>query len=230
MTEYYAALLTAFWLGIMTSISPCPLATNIAAISFISKELGTPRRTFQAGLFYTCGRALAYLLVGLLLVNSLLSAPLLSHLLQKYMNKLLGPLLFVTGLLLLEIFRLNFSFGRFGERLHSRVRRLGLWGGALLGFVFALSFCPTSAALFFGALLPLALQQNSAALLPVVYGVATALPVMFFALLFAFGAHRIGAAFSRITQFEKWARRITGIIFLLVGIYYTLVNIFAINI
>ncbi len=228
MNEYFAAILTAFWLGILTSISPCPLATNIAAISYVSRRVDDPGKTFQAGLLYTLGRTVAYLVIGILLVSSLLSAPLLSHLLQKYMNRFLGPILILVGLVLLNIIRFSFSGGGISEKLQNQANKMGVWGGAFLGLLFALSFCPTSAALFFGTLLPLAVQQNSSVMLPAVYGIATGLPVFLFALLIALGANRIGTAFNLITSFEKWARRITGLLFILVGIYYTLVNVFGI--
>ena len=228
MGEYFAAIMTAFWLGILTSISPCPLATNIAAISYVGRRVGDPGKTFQAGLLYTLGRTAAYLVIGIVLVSSLLSAPVLSHLLQKYMNKFLGPILILVGLVLLNVIRLSFSGGGISESLQKRADQMGVWGGAFLGLLFALSFCPTSAALFFGTLLPLAVQQQSSIMLPVVYGIATGLPVFLFALLIALGANRIGTAYNRIAHFEKWARRITGLLFILVGIYYALINIFGI--
>lgn len=230
MNEYLAAILTAFWLGILTSISPCPLATNIAAISYVGRRVGEPGKTFQAGLLYTLGRTAAYTVIGIILVSSLLSAPVLSHLLQKYMNKFLGPILIVVGLILLKVVSFSFSGGGISEKLQRRVDGMGVWGGAFLGLLFALSFCPTSAALFFGSLLPLAIQQNSSIILPAVYGVATGLPVFIFALLIALGANQIGTAFNLITHFETWARRITGLIFILVGIYYTMINLFGIMI
>ena len=228
MNEYFAAILTAFWLGILTSISPCPLATNIAAISYVGRRVGEPGKTFQAGLLYTLGRTAAYMVIGIVLVSSLLSAPVLSHLLQKYMNKILGPILILVGLVLLKVVSFSFSSGGISEKLQKRVDRMGVWGGAFLGLLFALSFCPTSAALFFGSLLPLAVQQHSSIVLPAVYGIATGLPVFLFAILITLSANRIGTAFNLITHFETWARRITGLIFILVGIYYTLINLFGI--
>ena len=230
MNEYFAAILTAFWLGILTSISPCPLATNIAAISYVGRRVDDPGKTLQAGLLYTLGRTAAYVLIGIVLVSSLLSAPVLSHLLQKYMNKFLGPILILVGLVLLKVINFSLGGGGISENLQKRADQMGVWGGAFLGLLFALSFCPTSAALFFGTLLPLALQQNSSLMLPAVYGIATGLPVFLFALLIALGANRIGTAYNRITSFEKWARWITGVLFILVGIYYTMTNIFGIMI
>ena len=228
MNEYFAMVLTAFWLGILTSISPCPLATNIAAISYVGRRVGEPGKTFQAGLLYTLGRTVAYVVIGIVLVSSLLSAPVLSHLLQKYMNKFLGPILILVGLILLKVISFSLGGGGISENLQKRADRMGVWGGAFLGILFALSFCPTSAALFFGTLLPMAVQQQSYLMLPAVYGIATGLPVFLFALLVALSANRIGTAYNRIAQFEKWARRVTGLLFILVGIYYTMINVFGI--
>ncbi|WP_420209001.1 aromatic aminobenezylarsenical efflux permease ArsG family transporter [Candidatus Electronema sp. JC] len=222
MTEsILVPLASAFWLGILTSISPCPLTTNIAAISYVGRRVGRPASVLQAGLLYTAGRALAYLLLGVLLVGSLLSAPSLSQMLQKQMNMALGPVLIVVGLILLEVIRLpTGKGGGLSAALQNKADSLGIGGAGLLGMVFALSFCPTSAALFFGSLLPLAVQQQSSLLIPGIYGLATGLPVLLFALLLAFGANKVAQAFNRITVFERWARRLTGVLFLLVGGYY----------
>jgi cytochrome c biogenesis protein CcdA len=217
---------SAFWLGVLTSISPCPLATNIAAISYISKGLGTPRRVFATGALYTIGRMLTYLALAALLVASVLSIPRLSNFLQTYMNKLLGPILILVGMFLLGLLQFNFSVSATGGALEERFQSWGVWGAALLGMLFALSFCPVSAALFFGSLVPLALQHQSTVGLPALYGVGTGLPVLVFAVLIAAGAQSVSKAFNRLAQVEKWARIVTGMVFIGVGIYFCLAHIF----
>lgn len=217
---------SAFWLGVLTSISPCPLATNIAAISYISKGLGTPRRVFATGALYTIGRMLTYLALAALLVASVLSIPRLSNFLQTYMNKLLGPILILVGMFLLGLLQFNFSLSVTGGALEERFQSWGVWGAALLGMLFALSFCPVSAALFFGSLVPLALQHQSTVGLPALYGVGTGLPVLVFAVLIAAGAQSVSKAFNRLAQVEKWARIVTGMVFIGVGIYFCLAHIF----
>ena len=226
MIEFLLGIASAFWLGILTSISPCPLATNIAAISFVGRRVGSPMKVFLAGLLYTAGRTLTYLVLGVLLVSSLLSAPYLSHILQKYMNKVLGLVLILVGMVLMELIQINFFGSGVSEKIQKRVEALGMWGALLFGVVFALSFCPVSAALFFGSLLPVALRYESGVILPSVYGVATGIPVFVFAILIALGAKRVGEAYNKIVPFEKWARRATGAIFVLVGVYYCLTHIF----
>ncbi len=226
--EVLVASLSAFWLGVLTSISPCPLATNIAAISYVGRRLENPRQVFLGGLVYTLGRALAYAALGALLVASLLHAPVLSHVLQKYLNQVLGPLLIVIGMFLLELLSFGTSGVAWMARLQQRVGQRGLWGAGLLGILFALSFCPISAALFFGSLVPLAVANESGVLLPAVYGVGTGLPVLALAVVVALGAKSIGTAFRRLKTFEKWARRVTGVIFIVVGLYLTLVYVFGV--
>jgi len=228
MTELLVGMAVAFWLGVLTAISPCPLATNIAAISFVGRRVGSPGKVFLTGLLYTAGRTLTYVVLGVLLVSSLLSAPHLSHFLQKYMNKLLGLVLILVGMVLVELIQMNFSGSSVSEKMQKRVEALGMWGALLLGVIFALSFCPVSAALFFGSLLPLALRCESGVILPTAYGMATGLPVLAFAILIALGARRVGEAYNKLVPFEKWARRITGMIFILVGIYYCLTYIFGV--
>lgn len=229
MDPFILAAASACWLGILTSISPCPLATNIAAISYIGKRVGTPRKVLLSGILYTLGRMLTYLILGILIVASVLSIPDLAYFLQKYMNIFLGPILVLVGMFLLGLIRLNFSGSGISERMQNRVEKYGIGGAGLLGVLFALSFCPISAALFFGSLIPLAVQHESRVLMPTIYGIGTALPVFAFAILVALGARSIGRAFNKLTQIELWARRITGAIFIVVGIYYLLVYVFHVD-
>jgi len=228
MHEFLLGVLSALWLGILTSISPCPLATNIAAVSFIGRRIGRTRVVFFTGLLYMLGRMLTYVVLGILLVTSVLSIPQVSHILQKYMNKVLGPILIFVGMILLELIRVNISGSGLSEKMQKRVELWGIWGAGLLGVVFALSFCPISAALFFGSLLPLSIKYESGFALPALYGLGTGLPVFLFAVLMAFGAQSVAKAFNRLTQLEWWVRRITGGIFILIGIYYCLVYIFGV--
>lgn len=220
------AAATALWQGVLTSISPCPLATNIAAISYIGRRVATPRLVLTAGLLYTLGRMLVYITLGAVLVAGLLAMSALSQALQKYMHLALGPLLIIAGMFLLELLSFGARGAGVSTALQQRVDRAGLWGAGLLGIVFALTFCPVSAALFFLGLIPLAVERHSPLLLPAIYGVGTAVPVVVFALLLALGAGQLGRAFSKLTQFELWARRVTGAVFILVGIYLTLKYVF----
>ena len=213
----------ALWLGILTSISPCPMATNIAAISFISRKVEKPGYALWTGILYTLGRTITYVALGALFVSSLLSMPSVSHWLQKYMNRLLGPLLIVVGMMLLDMLRFTTRGSNIGIWCQRRTQKFGLLGALMLGTVFALSFCPISAAIFFGSLIPLSIKHSSKIMLPLIYGVGTALPVFIFGVLIALSANSLGRAFERVNQFEIWARRITGVIFLLIGIYFTLV-------
>ena len=223
MDSYLVAVGSAIWLGILTSISPCPLATNIAAITYIGQRVDRPAKVLLSGLLYTVGRMATYVLLGVLVVASVLSIPDVAMFLQQHMNKFLGPILMVAGLLLLGLFNLHLPGVSAGNRLHKRVDRWGVWGAGLMGLLFALSFCPVSAALFFGGLIPIAIEQESIILMPTVYGIGTALPVVAFALLIALGTRFVGRLFNRLTVFERWARRITGVVFLAVGLYYVLI-------
>lgn len=222
MSEWVPAIGLAFWFGLLTAISPCPLATNLAAISFTSRKIGSIPHVLGAGLCYTAGRTLGYVLLGILLVHGLLAAPEVSHLLQKYMNLLAGPLLILVAMVLLNLLAIPLPSAGLGKEVQDRIKNMGMPGAALLGFFFALSFCPTSAALFFGSLLPLAVKMESGFLLPTVYGIATGLPVLAAAFLLAFGANKAARAYNLVAVFEKRARQITGILFLAVGIWMTI--------
>ena len=228
MGVWLAAGASALWLGILTSVSPCPLATNVAAISFLAKRVGSPTRVLLAGLLYTLGRASVYVGLAILIVGGLLERPEVSDALQTYMNKFLGPILILVGVVLLELVPLPFSISVGGGRAQRIAERGGLAGAAVVGMLFALAFCPASAGLFFGSTIGLCLPLKSRVLLPLAYGVGTALPVVAFAVLIALGARSLAKAFDVLRHVEWWARRATGVLFILVGVYYTLQFIFGV--
>jgi len=218
--ELLIAFGSALWLGILTSISPCPLATNVAAVSFLSKKINHPRAVLLSGVFYTTGRMIAYAVLGMIIITSLVSVPLAANLLQKYMNKILGPLLFIVGLFLLDVIRFNISGLTLSKERQESLAQSGLKGAFALGVLFALAFCPISAALFFGSLIPLALNSKIGIILPFFYGIGTGLPVMIFAVAIALGISSASRWFHKMATLEKYARKITGVIFILVGAYY----------
>lgn len=226
METFWLAAAAAAWQGILTSISPCPLATNIAAISYIGRRVDSARAVLLSGLIYTLGRTVVYVVLGVLLTAGLLAASAISLALQKYMHLALGPLLILLGMFLLDLLSFGMRGGGVSEKLAARVDRAGIWGAGLLGMLFALSFCPVSAALFFLGLIPLAIEQRSPLVLPAIYGIGTALPVVLFALIIALSAQQLGRAFNALAHFEYWARRVSGVIFILAGIWLSLKYIF----
>lgn len=220
MTEFVLAAGSALWLGVLTSISPCPLATNIAAISYIGRRVDNTRYVLLAGLLYTVGRVLAYVGLAFLLVSTALSVPGVSLFLQKYMHLLVGPTLIIVGMFLVGLIEINIGGGGVSESVKQRIDRLGIWGALVLGILFALAFCPTSAALFFGNVMA-SLSAGSTILLPLLYGVGTALPVLGFAVLIAVGSQKLGETFNAVSKAERWARLGTGGIIVAVGVWMT---------
>ena len=216
------SLLLALSWGLLTAISPCPLTTNIAAISFLGREAESPSRTAWAGLAYTLGRVVTYVALAALITASLLSSHTISRFLQQNMQPFLGPLLLITGVVLLDM--LPFSFGGgvgVSEGFGKRVRALGLLGAFALGMLFALAFCPVSAALFFMQLIPIALAEESPLLLPTLYGVGTALPIVAFVLVIAFSSEQLGKRFSQAQSLARWSKLGAGLLLLGIGIYMT---------
>ena len=213
-------LLSAVWLGILTSISPCPLATNIAAISFLTKKINHPSAVFFAGLAYSLGRMIAYAVLGAIIIGSLVSVPTVAIFLQKYMNMVLGPALLIVGLFLLDILKFRFSKFALAQEKQDSLASSGILGAFILGAIFALSFCPISAALFFGSLIPLALKSRIGFVLPFLYGIGTALPVIVFAVGIALGVFSAAHVFQQFKRLEKYMKKVTGYIFVIVGGYY----------
>jgi cytochrome c-type biogenesis protein len=217
----YAAL-TAFILGLMTAISPCPLATNISAIGFISRDIENRRRVFIKGLVYTLGRAISYTGLGVILYFGA-SKMHVSMLFQGWGEKLLGPILILIGLFMLDFIKIKFpGFAGLTEKMGEHSKR-SYWGTLLLGMVFAMAFCPYSGVLYFAMLIPMTIGSASGLYLPVVFAIATGLPVIIFAWLIAYAIGNVGKLYNRIKTFELWFRRIVAVLFILVGIYYIII-------
>ena len=220
--------LTAFLLGLLTALSPCPLATNIAAIGFIGKEIGDRRRIFRNGLLYTLGRTLSYTLLGIVLILILKEGSSMFGI-QKAIGNwgelVLGPLLIAIGVFMLLGDRMPLPSVGFRGNGESLARRGG-WGALLLGVMFALAFCPTSGVFYFGILIPMSATSTAGYLLPVLFAVATALPVLVVAWILAFGARRIGLVYGRMQTVQKWLNRIVGGLFTVIGIYYCVIMYF----
>ena len=213
--------LSALVLGLMTAISPCPLATNITAVGFISKDLKDRKRVFRNGLLYTLGRAISYTLIAVVIYLGADQFQ-LGGFLQRYGDKFLGPLLILIGLFMLGI--LSFNFPQLSG-ITSRMQKKQQWGyfdALLLGMVFALAFCPYSGVLYFGMLIPMTITSASGLYLPFVFALATGLPVILFAWILAFTVSGLGTMYRRVQLFEKWFRRVVAVLFIAIGIYYIL--------
>lgn len=218
--NYNIPFLSAFLLGIMTSISPCPLATNITAIAYISKEIKTPKHTLLNGLFYTLGRGISYTLLATLIYFGLSSFK-VSSIFQGWGDKVLGFVLILIGLIIADIIKLNFkSNSQIIEKAKLWLVSKGYIGSLLLGMLFALAFCPYSGILFFGVLIPMVLKSKEGLLLSPLFALGTGLPVIIFSFIIAFSANKIGLAFSRVSKVEAVIRKITAVIFIVIGIYY----------
>ncbi len=216
-------IFTAFLLGLLTAVSPCPLATNVTAIGFISRDLESRHRIFWNGLLYTLGRVLSYTILGVILITILREGSSLFQIqkaISKYGEMVLAPALILIGLFMLFGDKLklpSFGFsGSGGDKLKSR----GGIGALLLGVLFALAFCPTSGVFYFGMLIPMSAGATAGYLMPVVFAIATALPVIIVAWVLAYSVGEIGKVYNRIKVFQKWFSLIVALLFIAVGIYY----------
>lgn len=217
-------VIAAFFIGLMTAISPCPLATNITAIAYASKRIGNSRHTLAVGLFYTLGRMFTYVALASLIVWVGINTQVISLFLQKYGEKAVGPLLILIGLVMLDIIKFRFlRENRHVAMLKEKLANSGLLGAFLLGVIFALAFCPFSAVLFFGMLIPIALKAGDGLVIPAVFAFATGLPVILFSFLLVYSVSRLGAVMNKVQVFEKWTRKTVSVVFLGIGIYYTII-------
>jgi cytochrome c biogenesis protein CcdA len=214
-------ILTAFLLGIMTAISPCPLATNITATAYISKNLGDKKKIFYNGLIYTLGRIISYTALGVILYFGA-SKFNISSFFNTYGERLLGPLLIIIGIFMLDLISFNFpGVSGITEKLSGEKVKGKYWGALLLGMVFALAFCPYSGVLYFGMLIPVTIASPDGLFLPVIFAIATGLPVIIIAYLLAFTLSGVGNFYNKVKNFEFWFRKVAAVIFITAGLYFT---------
>ena len=212
-------LVTACILGLMTAISPCPLATNITAVGFISKDIQNKNRVFVNGLVYTIGRAFSYTILAVILMYSADQFA-IKGFFQTYGEKLIGPLMIIIGLFMLDIIPIKFpGFSGLSEKM-SKKGFASYWDVFLLGILFALAFCPYSGVLYFGMLIPLTISSAEGILLPITFAISTGIPVILFAWFIAYSVSGIGVVYNRVKMFEKWFRKFVAVLFIVVGLYY----------
>ena len=211
---------SAIILGLLTAISPCPMATNVTAIGFIGKNLANRNRVFYNGLIYTLGRTVSYSVLAIIIFFGADQLK-ISSVFQRYGEKIIGPLLIVIGILMLGIIRLNFpAFSRLSARYQNRIK-FNYWDVFLLGVIFALAFCPYSGVLYFGMLIPLTVS-TSGLHLPVVFAIATGIPVILFAWVIAYTISGMGNLYKKIKSFEFWFRKVVAVLFIGIGVYYVI--------
>lgn len=213
-------LLSSFLLGLMMAISPCPLATNITAVAFIGRDIENKRKVFLNGVIYTLGRAITYTVLGLILYFGA-SKFHISSFVQSNGEKFLGLLLLIIGIFMLGVIKIKFpGLGKLTDKFQYSNKQ-GRWVSALLmGIVFALAFCPYSGVLYFGMLIPMTISSASGLFLPLIFALATGLPVIVFAYLIAFTLSGVGGVYNKLKVFEKWFRYVVAAIFIMVGLYY----------
>ncbi|MEM5804788.1 MAG: aromatic aminobenezylarsenical efflux permease ArsG family transporter [Candidatus Aenigmatarchaeota archaeon] len=215
------AVVAAFFIGLMTAISPCPLATNITAIAYTSKKIDNSRHTISVGFIYTLGRMFTYVGLASLIVYIGIQTQTISLFLQRYGERLLGPFLIIAGILMLDLIKLNIIKGSEKiNKLKERLANKGFIGAFLLGVIFALAFCPFSAVLFFGMMIPIAIAAGDGLLIPSVFAFATGLPVIIFSIILVKSVNKLGVITNKVQTLEAWMRKIVGIMFVIIGAYY----------
>lgn len=218
-------ILTAFILGLMTALSPCPLATNITATAYLSKDITEKRRVLFNGIFYTLGRTFSYTALGLIFYFGA-SKFQVAKLLQNVGGIYLGIGLVIIGILMLDFIKINIpGLNKINQKVSQKNMKKSYLNAFLLGVLFALAFCPYSGVLYFGVLIPMTISSPTGLLLPPIFAIATGLPVIIIAYLLAYSMSNVGKFYNKMKTFEVWFRRIISSIFIIVGLYYIIVNI-----
>jgi cytochrome c biogenesis protein CcdA len=224
--SYNIPILTSLLIGILISISPCPLATNITAIAYISKDIKNSKTVLLNGLYYTFGRAFSYTFLSIIIYFGI-STFNVSTFFKNFSDSLLGPVLILIGLFMFDIINPpaggpKFIAGNFVNKFQKYLSTKGYLGSFLLGILFAIGFCPYSAIMFFAVIIPLILKSREGILLAPFFALGTSLPVILFSFIIAFSANKIGHTFNKIKKFEYILRKLVAAIFICIGVYFWL--------
>ena len=223
--------ITAFLLGLLTAVSPCPLATNVTAVAYIARNCmegnedkgNANRKVLWSGILYTLGRTLAYTLLGALLIYIIRRGADtfgLQQFISEWGELILGPALIVIGLFMLFGDKLHLP--KFGFSGNINGINSGTLGSFILGILFAMAFCPSGGLLYFGMLIPMSAEATAGYLLPLVFAIATALPVLVVAWVLAYSMQSMGKVMGKIAAFQRWLNRLVALLFIGVGIYYSI--------
>lgn len=213
-------IVSAFLLGILTSVSPCPLATNVTAIAFISRDIENKKKVFYNGLIYMLGGAIGYSALGIILFFGA-NQFIIASFLQKYGGRIIGPMLIIVGIFMLDFIKIQLPFtNKLSDRISNKIKNKNYWRALLLGLVFALAFCPYTGMLYFGILIPMTISSTSGLYLPIIFSIGTGLPVVIVAYLIAYTLSGVGSFYNKIKPFEIWFRRTIAVVFIGAGAYY----------
>ena len=184
----------------------------------------------------------------MLLATTAMSIPAVSLFLQKYMHLVLAPIFLLLGMFLVGLITTSRGGATMTEGMQKRIDAMGVWVRCCWACCSRSSFCPTSAAWFFG-LIALIMGSEAGAIttllakdrhqparrrpcpgravvLPLIYGIGTAVPVLLVAFLLAYSAKSVGKTYNMLSKVEWWARQITGWVFVLAGVYFSLKYVF----
>jgi len=218
-------VLSALWLGVLASISPCPLAANMAAFSFIQKEGLSPRRVLVSGCLYSAGRSVAFAIAGVIVISGLLAIPEASIFMQRHMNRIIGPILLIVGIFVLDLLEIR-RRRPIVDSVSSGAPFRGMAGSFFMGVLFALAMCPVSAALFFGGLIPLATEVGSRVFFPALFGLGSGLPVTILSVIFSMGTRAVSRSIGTVYNLQKVIQAASGVLLILLGTYFSLTSTF----
>ncbi len=220
MNDFVMAAGTCFVTGVLTTINPCPLTTTIASIGFLSGYGQKTNRMTVVVLLFLLGFLASYFALAILLSSGLIAIGDVSRGLQQYFSVIIGPVLILAGMFQTKLIRIRFR--SYTEKAMTWVTKRK-WSGLEafpMGALIALGFCPTTAAIFFGVLIPLAIQYGQPVFFPLLYALGAVLPLAVISYLIVAGV--------RAGNNKTWQKILPvagGWVLILAGIYISLQRI-----
>ena len=214
-------IISAFILGLLVALNPCQLAINLSALTYLNNRSDKQHPLMSKGLLYVLGRSITYSILGIIL-SILIQQGLNIEGVRTLMSKgedILPYLLIIIGVYL--IYRMLHHHDHHGEECHScgkTIKRSGPLGALALGLMLAMAFCPETAIMYFGMLLPMSVANTLGWIAPVAFALGAALPVITMAYLFSKAAEKAHGFEATFKHFQQWANGVFGLAFIVAGI------------
>ncbi|MCK1998340.1 sulfite exporter TauE/SafE family protein [Psychrobacillus psychrodurans] len=216
--EHYP-IVVALLLGLIGAVAPCQLTGNMSAITFYGNRTVQMKSNWGEIVSFIAGKVVVFSLIGMLawMFGQSFETKMTEYF--PIFRQLIGPLMIVTGLVLIGILKLVFL-----NRLSTyipMVLKEGKFGSFMLGASFSLAFCPTMFVLFFVWLMPTVVSTSYGFILPAAFGIATSIPlILLFVFIWLFDAKRL--IMKNSMKIGGIIQKIAGVILIIIGVFDTI--------
>ena len=214
-------IILAFIQGLLVALNPCQIAINISALTYLSERSNSTKELQQKALLYTTGRVATYTLLAFALMivwEKGTATESIRNILSRGEDLLPYLMIIIGAFMLYRVFRHHEQHGDECHNCGQTIRRNGPSGALVLGLMLAFAFCPESAVIYFGMMMPLAVTNTLGALAPLAFAIASVIPVLLMAHLMTKANKQAKAFALRFKHFQQIVNAIVGTAFIVAAI------------